>query len=84
MAKVIKMQNSIAIEIPQTIQDKTGIKVGDHVKIEMTEHGNICIRLHRNETNHRRQCLNELLSRVTAENLHKATDWGHPVGGEVW
>lgn len=52
MAKVIKMQNSIAIEIPQTIQDKTGIKVGDYVKVEVTEHGNICIRRHRNETSH--------------------------------
>lgn len=84
MAKVINMQRGLAIEIPKTIQDKTGIKVGDHVKVELTEHGNICIKLLENRASLRKQRLNALLSRVTPENLHQATDWGRVVGKEVW
>lgn len=84
MAKVIKMQRSLAIEIPKTIQHKTGIMVGDHVKLELTEHVSICIKLLDNRISLRKQRLNELLSRVTPENLHQATDWGRAVGKEVW
>jgi len=28
--------------------------------------------------------LEDLLSKITPENLHEATDWGKPVGKEVW
>ena len=28
--------------------------------------------------------LDELLARITPENIHPETDWGPPVGREIW
>ena len=28
--------------------------------------------------------LGELVERITSDNQHDETDWGHPVGKEVW
>jgi antitoxin MazE len=34
--------------------------------------------------NRRRYTLEQLVRAITAENRHRETDWGKPVGNEVW
>jgi antitoxin MazE len=73
---VAKWGNSIAIRIPSAFANGLRIKDGTQVIMEV-EKGNIIIRKKKYD-------LNELLSKVTPENRHEETDWGNPVGKEVW
>lgn len=84
MAKVINMNNKIAVEVPKHILEKAMLKAGDVVKIEMTENGNIRIKRHGTKTSPRLERLHALLSRVTPENLHQESDWGRSVCHEHW
>lgn len=84
MVKIIKINNSIAVEIPHFIQEKAMLKAGDVVHIELTEKNYIRIKRHGAKTSPRLLRLHALLSRVTPENLHQETDWGRSVGHEYW
>jgi antitoxin MazE len=37
-----------------------------------------------NARKRRRYTLEQLVAAITAENLHGETDWGEPVGEEIW
>jgi antitoxin MazE len=73
---VQKWGNSLGIRIPSVYAKDFNLKNGSTVDIR-EENGVIIIVP-------RRQELEDLLSNVTAENLHGPIDTGTPVGTEEW
>lgn len=73
---ITKWGNSIAIRIPLVFANELKIKEGTPVIIKI-ENGNIVIK-------RKRYNLAELVSQITPENRHEETDWGNPVGKEIW
>ncbi len=74
---VKKWGNSLALRLPAQLSASLGLKENDSVEMRQ-EHGGVFIRKVEEET------LDELIDRITPENLHDPIDWGHPVGKEVW
>ena len=80
-ATVSAWGKSTAVRIPSTLVRRSGISVGQTVKLESTADGVITIRAVRERPN-----LAEMLARVTPANMPDEADisWGKPVGTEVW
>ncbi|MBZ0277538.1 MAG: AbrB/MazE/SpoVT family DNA-binding domain-containing protein [Anaerolineae bacterium] len=78
-AKIQKWGNSLALRIPKTFADETGLENNSEVEIQVVD-GEIHI-IPRQETRYE---LEALLERVTEDNRHGETDMGDIVGNEVW
>jgi antitoxin component of MazEF toxin-antitoxin module len=80
-ATVSAWGKSTAVRIPATLVKRSGLSIGQSVRMESTEDGVITIRAVRERPN-----LAEMLARVTKDNLPDEADisWGKPVGTEVW
>jgi antitoxin MazE len=79
---VKKWGNSAAVRLPAATLAAAGLKVDDPIDIR-EEDGRIVIEGKKKPVR-KVVSLKELLSRVTDENIHPETDWGPPVGREVW
>ena len=75
-AVVQKWGNSLGIRIPSHYVKEFNLKSGGAVEIT-EEDGKIVI-------TPPRKVLDEMLSRVTAENLHSPVETGRSVGNEEW
>ena len=79
LTKVQKWDNRLAICIPKELADEIGLEVGSEVELRV---GRGCLEI----------CppgspwytLEELVAQITPENRHSATDWGPPVGTDIW
>ena len=76
--QVGKWGNSLAIRIPKAMAEAVSLAEGQDVELDV-------------EGNHllikpvgKKYSLDELLASVTPDNIHQETDWGSPVGKEVW
>ncbi|MCG3200085.1 MAG: Antitoxin MazE [bacterium] len=78
-AKLQKWGNSLGLRIPKAFADEVGIGPGSTVDLALEE-GRLSIRPIQ-EASIR---LEELLSRVTEDNLHSEIDFGAPAGCEIW
>jgi antitoxin MazE len=80
-ATVSAWGKSTAIRIPAALVKRSGIHVGQTVKLDSSADGVITIRAVRERPN-----LAEMLARVTPDNLPDEIDhsWGKPVGSEAW
>ncbi len=76
---VRKWGNSAAIRLPASAMAAAGIKVDDPVEVR-EEQGRIVIE----KAHPDKECLEELIDRITPENRHELLDWGPPVGKEFW
>jgi len=76
---VAKLGNSLAVRIPQGLVEEKKISEGDQFDLSLQPDGSILIRFSKRRFN-----IDDLVSRITAENTHPETDWGAPVGKEVW
>lgn len=74
-----KWGNSAAVRIPAAALDAAGLKPDDKVDVR-EENGRIVIEKMQPEA----VTLEWLVEGITPENLHGETDWGAPVGKEVW
>ena len=74
--KVQKWGNSLAIRIPRLVAQQAGLEEGSVVEVVGSTNG-VTVQKPR-------ESLEELVSRITPENRHGETDWGPPVGNEVW
>jgi len=77
-AKLVKWGNSQAIRIPKSILLETQITDGEEVEIK-SSNGQIVI-----GSAQPKLTLESLVKQITPENRHGETDWGPPVGNEVW
>ncbi len=75
---VKKWGNSSAVRIPSAVMDAADFRIDDTVDVR-AEGGKIVIELVR-ETDYD---LDQLLDRITPENLHGSIDFGGPVGKEA-
>lgn len=73
--------NSLAVRIPSGLAEALGLRDNDPVEMH-AEDGRLIIE--RKRWNRKKLDLDELLSRVTDDNIHPETDWGPPVGKEFW
>ena len=76
---VAKWGNAPAIRIPKSILEKANLREGDAVDFEVEAPGIIIVRAARVQST-----LEDLVARITPENRHDETDWGKPIGSEVW
>ena len=70
--------NSLAIRVPKSIAQQAGLKVKDDLDIEVRK-GVLVLRPHLRRVYR----LEDLVKRMTPRNVHKALDFGGPVGREA-
>jgi antitoxin MazE len=71
--------NSVALRVPKRILENAQLTEGDAIELTVPKPGVISLRAAK-----KKLTLESLLAGVTDENLHGETDWGRPVGKEVW
>jgi antitoxin MazE len=74
-----KWGNSLALRIPKPVAEAAKLRDGDTLDLDVEGPGSVRLRKPR-----RKPTLEELVARITDENRHGETDWGQPVGAEVW
>lgn len=77
--KIQRWGNSLGLRIPKSFAAEARVEAGSTVDISV-EDGALIVR----SVSARVYRLEDLLSGVTASNLHQETDWGAPAGGEAW
>ena len=78
-ATVRKWGNSAAVRIPASVMKTAQLNLDDVVNVR-DEAGRIVIEPVRQKT----YTLEELLKAITPKNQHEPTDFGLPMGKEVW
>lgn len=73
-----KWGNSLGLRLPKAVAREVQLGEGDTVQVSV-DNGAIVIR-----PSSPRYSLEELVPRITAKNRHSETDWGGPLGDEVW
>jgi len=76
---VQKWGNSLAIRIPQAFAQESQLTNGTKVNLQLKA-GKLVI----SRARKRRYQLSDLLAKVSKTNRHLETDWGRPVGREIW
>jgi antitoxin MazE len=75
---VKKWGNSLGFRIPKSVAQLTGVKNGSMVSIGIEGESIVITPLKEEQT------LQELLSKVTHENLHEEIPSGNQTGNEAW
>ncbi len=76
--QLAKWGNSLGLRLPKSVALEAQLAAGDTVDVSVDD-GAIVIRPARP-----RYSLEELVGRITSRNRHRETDWGTPLGHEVW
>jgi antitoxin MazE len=71
--------NSLAVRIPKAFAEQIRVKKGTRVGLRVEKN-----RLVVEPVEKTKVTLESLLAKVTPENIHPETDWGKPVGKEIW
>ncbi len=77
--RVQKWGNSLAVRIPKAFAKEVGLAPDTLVNLTLSE-GKLVVA----PVPKPAYTLEELLEGITPENLHGETDWGPPVGKEIW
>lgn len=78
-ATIQQWGNSLALRIPKTFAQQTKVKKGSRVRLAVVKGRMVVPPVAREKIS-----LKSLLAKVTPENIHPETDWGPPVGKEIW
>jgi antitoxin MazE len=76
MYQVQKWGNSLGIRIPSALAKQIGLTEGTQVDLEIVLDSLVIRR--------KQQALEELLAKVTPDNLHREVETSGPEGNEVW
>jgi antitoxin MazE len=77
----VKWGNSLALRVPSAFAEDLGATEGKGAVMTI-EKGALVVKVARSKR--RRYRLEQLIDAITEENRHPETDWGPPVGNEVW
>lgn len=77
--QLAKWGNSLALRIPKALAESAQLREGDPVDLAVTKDRRLLVKPAR-----RRYILKALVSKITAKNRHEETDWGSPLGKELW
>ena len=80
--EIKKWGNSLAVRLPRDLARSLHLHDGSPVDLELKD-GALIIRPHQ-QPRRGNVTLDELLTGVTPQTIHRNTDWGDPVGNEVW
>ena len=75
--RIQKWGNSLALRIPRAIAAEVNLEIDTVVDISLVDGKLVMVPV--NEPS-----LEDLLARVTEDNVHREIDSGPPVGNEVW
>jgi antitoxin MazE len=78
-SQLAKWGNSLAVRLPRQIVETARLQEGDPLSLSVGKDGAVVMRPAR-----RKYRLDELVSRIKPKNQHSETDWGEPVGKELW
>ncbi|MEI8376708.1 MAG: AbrB/MazE/SpoVT family DNA-binding domain-containing protein [Planctomycetota bacterium] len=79
LARIQKWGNSLGLRIPKALAADARVAEGTSVELNV-ENGRLIVVPRRKV-----KCsIEDLVARITPENLHGETDTGTPVGREVW
>jgi antitoxin MazE len=78
-AQMVKWGNSLAVRIPKRLADEAKLREGDDLILEVTAEGTLAV-----NAVARPATLDELVAKITPDNLHGEQAWGEPVGAEKW
>jgi antitoxin MazE len=78
--QVKKWGNSLALRIPKAFAEEMAIAMDTSVEVSIVKGKMIVTPLLGSKT----YSLDDLLSQITDENLHREVDTGDAVGNEVW
>ena len=78
-ARIQKWGNSLALRIPKSFATHSNIEQGSVVDLSL-DNGRMIVE----PAKEQEYSLEDLLARVTKNNLHSEVDFGLPVGKEVW
>jgi antitoxin MazE len=81
LAKVQQWGNSQGIRIPKALLEDARINVGDEVTVA-AKNGTLIVTPAR--INRKKYNLKDLVAKIPKGSRSKETDWGKPVGNEVW
>ncbi|MGB2623982.1 MAG: AbrB/MazE/SpoVT family DNA-binding domain-containing protein [Candidatus Acidiferrum sp.] len=81
--QLAKWGNSFAVRIPKPVADAAAFREGDDIELSAEGQGTVRLRK-RKQKQKQKPKLAQLLRGIKASNLHKETDWGEPVGRELW
>jgi antitoxin MazE len=76
--KIAKWGNSLGLRLPKTVAREAEVDEGDTVDVSV-KNGAIVIRPSRPTYS-----LEKLVAKITSRNRHDESDWGAPVGHEMW
>jgi antitoxin MazE len=71
--------NSLALRIPKAFAQQTKVKKGSRVLLTIDKNRMVVEPVEKTKIT-----LESLLAKVTPENIHPETDWGKPMGKEIW
>jgi len=77
--RVQDVAGNLTLVIPRELASQANVSSGSEVDVRVAA-GEIIVR----SVSRPKKSLSEMLARVTDENRHAETDWGRPVGNEVW
>lgn len=78
-AQLKKWGNSLAVRIPKPVAEAAKLCQGDRLEFKVPGPGAIQIRSAKSKPT-----LAQLIRGINPENRHAETDWGQPVGNELW
>ena len=78
LTQIAKWGNSLALRLPKSVALEVRLGEGDTVDVSV-KNGAIVIRPSRPTYS-----LEQLVARITPRNRQEESDWGAPVGHEVW
>jgi antitoxin MazE len=77
--RIKKWGNSLALRIPKKLAELSHISEDSKVEVEIRDRQLIL-----KPIVNKKETLEDLLSRVTPENLHEMISYGGPAGKEIW
>jgi len=77
--QLAKWGNSLAVRIPKPVAAAAKLRSGDRLDLAVDGSGVLTIRKPTKDPT-----LEDLVRAITPENQHGETDWGAPVGKELW
>jgi antitoxin MazE len=78
----LKWGNSLALRVPSAFAKEVGASEGKCADMTI-ENGALVVKLAKAKKR-RRYSLEMLVDEITEENRHSETEWGPPVGNEIW
>ncbi|HWF85009.1 MAG TPA: AbrB/MazE/SpoVT family DNA-binding domain-containing protein, partial [Vicinamibacterales bacterium] len=78
MTQIAKWGNSLGLRLPKAVAIEAEVDAGDNVDVSVKNGAIVILPIRPIYT------LEQLVARITPRNRHDETDWGTPIGYEVW